>query len=400
MTRIILNGALGKMGRMVTEMAAAEQTLEIVAGVDRFAAGASLSFPLFESLKDGLPEADVIIDFSLPGALPDILSYCHKHRLAAVLATTGYHEEDVAAIREASKTLRIFRSANMSLGINLLMTLSREAASALKGFDIEIVEAHHNTKVDAPSGTALMLAENINRELMDEREFVFGRHTKTERRKPQEIGIHAIRGGTVSGDHSIMFFGQDERVTLAHSAQSRRSYALGSLRAAEFVVRHENGLYNMQDLLTEQYPVTSLLIDKEQAMLTLREVPSSAGSIARIFSRLADEGILVDMISQTAPLQDTQNISFTFPDVELARAQSVLADLSPQNFGPVVKITIEGEGMERQSGVAAKVFKHLAAEDVRILMITTSETKISLLIDEQNEGKAIRSLRAAFKLAH
>jgi 4-hydroxy-tetrahydrodipicolinate reductase len=399
MIRILLNGALGKMGRMITEMAAAEENMEIVAGVDRFAAGAAASFPLFESMGDDLPEADVVIDFSRPDALDGILAFCQRRGVAAVLATTGYREEDLQKIRDSAETTRIFRSANMSLGINLLMTLSREAAAALKDFDIEIVEAHHNTKVDAPSGTALMLADGINRELLDERHYTFGRHTKAERRGRDEIGIHAIRGGTLVGEHSILYIGQDETVTLRHAAQSRRIYALGTLRAAEYLLRCSSGLYDMQDLLLEQYSVTTLLIDKEQSLMSVWDIPAEARAVSAIFGTLAKEGISVDMISQTAPRGGKLDVSFTLPRQDVRGAALALARLAPETGGEVVKLIIEGRGMERQSGVAAKVLSRLAQAGVGILMITTSETKISLLVPLQDETAAIAALREAFQFS-
>ena len=397
MIRILLNGAMGKMGRMVTEMVAAESNMEIVAGVDRFAAGASASFPLSESLDGVKATADVLIDFSGPDALHDILAYCRTREMAVVLATTGYSPEDLAAIAEAAEGMRVFRSANMSIGINLMMDLTRDAAVALKGFDIEIIEMHHNTKADSPSGTALMLADGINKELMNTKRYLFGRHTKTERRKSDEIGIHAIRGGSITGEHRVMYIGQDEQITLTHSASSRRIYAVGALRAAEFLMRSDVGLYNMQDLLLEQASVTSLLIDKEQAMFTAWDVPAQPKVVAGIFSQLGGAGVLVDMISQTSPRNGMLDVSFTLPRGDAAKARDVLADRNPEINEAVIKLTIEGPGMERQSGVAARVLDQLAGADVGILMITTSETKISLLIDEAKEATAIQALRAAFR---
>jgi 4-hydroxy-tetrahydrodipicolinate reductase len=399
MIRIILNGALGKVGRMITELAAYEDEMEIVAGIDKFAAGAGASFPLFEAIGDDVPEGDVLIDFSRPEALRDVLAFCAKRGMAVLLGTTGYTEEDVAFIREMTATLRVFRSANMSLGINLLMDLTREAAATLKGYDIELIEMHHNTKVDAPSGTALMLADGINRELQGGKHYKFGRHTKTERRQPSEIGIHAIRGGTIVGEHEILYIGQDEVISLKHTAQSRRIYAMGALRAAEYVVRCTPGLYNMQNLLAEQYSVTSLMIDNDQAMLTVWDADSTPQSVASLFKALGEAGVLVDMISQTSPRGGKVDVSFSLPREDVAKAMNVLQERQPEQGSPVVKLTIEGQGMEHQSGVAAKVLGHLAQVNVGIVMITTSETKISLLVEEKDEAVAIRQLREAFRFS-
>lgn len=397
MIRILLNGALGKMGRMVTEMVATEDGMEIVAGVDSFAAGASTSFPLFEALAGGLPDADVLVDFSRPDALGGILTYCGDNGLAAVLATTGYTDSDLATIRDAARSMPVFRSANMSIGINLLMDLTREAAAVLKGFDIEIVEMHHNTKVDSPSGTALMLADGINETLMNRREYVFGRHTKTERRRPEEIGIHSVRGGSIAGEHQVLFLGQDEVVSLTHTAASRRIFALGALRAVGFIAGREAGLYSMGDLLSKQYSVTSLAADDSQAMLTAWDVPARPKAIAEIFGTLGEAGILVDMISQTAPRGGVQDVSFTLPRADADRARAILSQYGPEAGEPVVKLTIAGQGMERQSGVAARVLDRLADADVGPLMITTSETRIGLLVAEKEKDRAIAALRAVLE---
>lgn len=398
MLRIIINGALGKMGRMVCEVAALEPDCEIVAGVDRFAAGASASFPLFESLSDTLPEADVLLDFSRPDALDGILEYCLKRNLPAVLSTTGYTADDIQRIADAAMQVPLFQSANMSVGINLLMNLSQEAAKVLKGFDIEIIEAHHNTKVDAPSGTALMLADSVNQGLVEQREYIFGRHTKTERRKPDEIGIHAIRGGTMTGEHTVMYMGQDEFIRLNHQAQSRRIYAVGAIRAAQYLERRPAGLYNMHDLLLEQHSVTALSVDGEQALMTLRDLPGDAASVAGVFEALGKERILVDMISQTAPREGKLDLSFTLPRSDLEAAGKCLGRYQMETSTQVTKITIEGQGMAHQSGVAARLFTNLAERRVRILLITTSETKIGLLVETECADAASDAIRQAFSL--
>lgn len=246
---IILSGAAGYMGRAVASLAA-ERGITVLAGIDRVQG--TCAFPVFSS-PDELPAGgDALIDFSSPDALPDLLAFLTERRMPAVLATTGYSEEQLTAIDRAADKIAIFRSANMSVGIALLQKLCAQAARVLgPDFDIEIVEAHHRRKKDAPSGTALMLYESMARE--QEHSAVYGRHGRDSARTRGEIGIHAVRGGTVTGEHQVLFLGDQERIRLSHSAESRSVFAAGALRAAAFLVGKEPGLYNMSDLLGEAF---------------------------------------------------------------------------------------------------------------------------------------------------
>lgn len=243
MLKILLSGACGRMGRQVAALAE-EENARIVAGVDVHPenAGAFSVYPSFSLVEE---EVDVIVDFSRPEGLSALLAYAKAHRLPAVLAATGYNESDLEAIREAAKEIPIFRSANMSLGVYVLKTLARQAAQLLPGFDIEIIERHHNQKIDAPSGTALMLYDAVS---AADSQPVFGRNGRTQKREKNEIGIHAIRGGTVPGDHEVGFYGPAEVITLAHSAQDRSIFARGALRAARFLRQQPPGEYAMDDL--------------------------------------------------------------------------------------------------------------------------------------------------------
>lgn len=244
--KILISGALGFMGREVAAQAKAND-IEVVCGVD--VVPGTAEYPLYTNFEQ-CPPVDVIIDFSTwkPGA--DLLTYAVKHRIPAVIATTGLSEEQLAAIDEAAKVIPIFRSGNMSLGIALLRALAKKAASVLgESFDIEIVEAHHNRKADAPSGTALMLLDAVKDGCESSREAVFGRHGRDCKRQKQEIGVHALRGGTVTGEHEVMFLGTSERVKISHSAENRSVFAAGALRAAEFLVGQQPGLYSMDDVV-------------------------------------------------------------------------------------------------------------------------------------------------------
>lgn len=244
MLKILLSGACGRMGRQVAALAEDEQA-EIVCGVD-VRAEAWGSFPVYPSFSLVQEEADVIVDFSRPEGLNPLLDYAVEHHLPVVLASTGYNEEDLAAIREAAKSIPVFRSANMSLGVYVLKTLAHQAALLLGDFDIEIIEKHHNQKIDAPSGTALMLYDAVS---SPDTVPTFGRNGRTQKRERNEIGIHAIRGGTVPGEHEVGFYGPSEVVTLSHSAQDRSIFARGALRAARFIAEQPSGEYSMDELV-------------------------------------------------------------------------------------------------------------------------------------------------------
>lgn len=250
MVRIILCGALGKMGRMITQIVSERDDCVIVAGVD--ISEGTANFPIFSAPSKVEVPADVIVDFSHPSALPGVLEYAVKENLPAVLSTTGYSQEQILLIQKASERIPVFFSANMSLGINLLSELAKTAAKVLgTGFDIEIVEMHHNKKIDAPSGTALMLANEISSVLDEKPQYVYDRHEKREKRSQNEIGIHAVRGGTIVGEHEIIFAGTDEVIRLSHSAGSKAVFAAGAINAAVFLQHKPSGMYTMHDLVKD-----------------------------------------------------------------------------------------------------------------------------------------------------
>lgn len=248
-----LSGALGTMGRVITQLASEPGSgVEIIAGADNRAgigtASASLSYPVFEKIVDLPRKPAVVLDFSHPGALPDLLSYCRTGGTALVIATTGYSERETALIKSAAADIPVFFTANMSLGINLLAVLAKQAAAVLGGhFDIEIVEKHHNQKKDAPSGTALMLAKAVADS--ENARLVYDRHSARKARDPDEIGIHSIRGGTIVGEHDVIFAGHDEVITLSHAAASKEVFAAGALSAVRFIAGKKPGLYDMNDVV-------------------------------------------------------------------------------------------------------------------------------------------------------
>lgn len=249
---LLIWGIGGKMGKTLVECLENDEQATITCGVDKFADPSSFNVPVFKNASDINVDVDVLIDFSRPDALDEILEYALKNNVGCVLCTTGYSEAEEAKVNEASKCIPIFRSSNMSVGVNLLINLCRKATQVLnEDFEVEIIEQHHNLKVDSPSGTALSIANAINEEFNNEKEFVYGRHSKTQRRQRSEIGIHAVRGGTIVGKHDVLFIGKDEIVTIAHEAQSKAVFAKGAIKAAKFLNNKKPGMYNMQDLINE-----------------------------------------------------------------------------------------------------------------------------------------------------
>lgn len=249
MIKIILHGCSGRMGHIITDICAKDENTEIVAGVDAFG-DAYAGYPVFRSL-DECPEADVVIDFSTATAIDGLMDYCTQKKLPVVVCTTGLSEAQLELLRTSSEKTAVLKSANMSLGINLLEVLIAESAAKLAsaGFDIEIVEKHHNQKLDAPSGTAIALADAANSALGNEYEFVYDRSQRRAKRPVKEIGISAVRGGSIVGDHDVIFAGQDEVITLSHRAYSRAVFGKGAVEAAKFLAGREAGFYTMSDVL-------------------------------------------------------------------------------------------------------------------------------------------------------
>lgn len=248
MINILLNGCYGHMGQAVIKCAADYENVTIIEGIDLLNKN-DMSFPVYNSFSDVTIRPDVIIDFSHPSVLNDMLMYAISNNVPIVICTTGYSKEEVESIHNASQRIPIFYSGNMSLGINVLIELAKKAASVFgNNFDIEIIEKHHNQKLDAPSGTALMIANGIKEELND-KEFIYDRHERREKRNNSEIGIHSVRGGTIVGEHEVIFAGHDELVTISHQAQSKEVFANGAIKAATFIVGKEPKIYQMSDIL-------------------------------------------------------------------------------------------------------------------------------------------------------
>ena len=251
MLNILLSGCAGYMGRVVTAVAAGDPDVSIVAGIDIGTPAQSVSYPVYAAPVEFTGSADVVVDFSSPSALGGLLAYCISKKTPLILCATGYSPEQLESIDKAAEQIPLFRSGNMSLGINLLADLVRRACAVLgDAYDIEILERHHRRKTDAPSGTALMLADAASSSLPHTYDYVYERQSRRESRRSHEIGISAVRGGTIAGEHEVIFAGLDEVIELKHTASSRDVFAVGAIRAAKFMAKIKKpGRYDMSDVL-------------------------------------------------------------------------------------------------------------------------------------------------------
>jgi 4-hydroxy-tetrahydrodipicolinate reductase len=247
---IIINGSGGRMGHMIAQVVKESGLDKVVAGIDPRGADGSETFPVFSSLADCDVKADVVIDFSGAEAISGMAEALEAKKMPVVVATTGLTEELMGALKELAKTVAVFQAANMSVGINLIKKLAAQTAAAIGDtFDIELIEKHHNQKKDAPSGTAFTLADEINKALDGSLAYVHGRRETAKLREKKELGIHALRGGTIVGEHEVIFAGTDEVITISHAAASRQVFAAGAIKAARFILAQSPGFYTMDDLL-------------------------------------------------------------------------------------------------------------------------------------------------------
>lgn len=252
MTKVIMHGCNGRMGQMIAGLCADDPEITIVAGVDTYTEKKN-DFPVFASITECDMEADAVIDFSNAGAVDGLLDWCVERKVPVVLCSTGLSEAQLEKVNEASRKVAVLKSANMSLGINTLMELLQKAVKvfAPEGFDVEIVEKHHNQKLDAPSGTAIALADSINEAMDGAYEYVYDRSDRRQKRDAKELGISAVRGGTIVGEHEVIFAGTDEVIEFKHTAYSRAVFGKGAIAAAKFLDGKGAGYYSMQDVIAE-----------------------------------------------------------------------------------------------------------------------------------------------------
>lgn len=248
MINLLISGANGRMGKKVYEASLLSEDITAVCGIDIKDDLSNSSFPVYARFENVENKIDVVVDFSAPANLDNVLDFCLKNGVPAVLCATGYTQEQVEKIKETANKIAVFRSGNMSLGVNVLIDIVKKTAKALYGFDVEIIEKHHNNKVDAPSGTALMLADAV-KDVQNDKTYVYGRNGICGKRNPNEIGIHAVRGGNIVGEHDVIFAGNFETITLSHQATDRSVFAEGAIKAAKYIVNKKVGLYNMSDVI-------------------------------------------------------------------------------------------------------------------------------------------------------
>lgn len=250
MVRVIMHGCNGRMGRVVTGLISEDEKITIVAGVDTYT-GVPNDYPVFESIEKCDVDADVVIDFSNAGAVDGLLDYCTEKKLPVVLCSTGLSEEQLKKVEESAKKTAVLKSANMSMGINLLLKLLKDATKVLApaGYDVEIIEKHHNQKLDAPSGTAIALADSINETMENSFEYVYDRSKERKKRGAKEIGISAVRGGTIVGEHEVLYAGADEVIEFKHTAYSRGVFGKGAVEAAKYLAGKPAGRYEMSDVI-------------------------------------------------------------------------------------------------------------------------------------------------------
>ncbi len=403
MIRILLHGICGHMGRAILEAANAQSGLySVVAGVD-CADGSGLPVPVYSNCDSVREQFDVLIDFSVAAALPQTLLFAEKRRVPIVVGTTGLTDRHLRLLQGASEQIPVFQTGNMSLGVNLQLDLIRQAKAALGGgFDVEIIERHHRRKVDAPSGTALMLAKCIQAESPGGSELVFGRHETNKRRTDEEIGLHSVRGGTIVGEHEVLFLGRDEVVEINHRAYSKQVFAVGALRAAGYLIGKHNGLYNMQDVVTESNVASHVSLTEEQAIISIGKLPMDGNLCARILALVAEQNVSVDMISMNFPAERGGSLGFTVAERCLSDASNALMPLiaeqgvSIRTESGMAKITIEGSGMPLRCGVAADLLGILSGASIAVRLITTSETKIELCVSAAQAARAVSKIESQF----
>ena len=388
MIRIAISGACGRMGRALYDFIRNRADLQAVFGVDTYCGDAD--FPIFDSFEGCTLDADVVVDFSSPSALDGILNYAESTGARVVLATTGYSTEQLERIKYFSKRVAIFQSANMSLGVSLLGQLTKDATRFLKGYDVEVVETHHNKKADAPSGTALTLARDINSVLDGSLSLVCGR--TNGKRGVNDLTIHSIRGGTAIGKHSVMFFGGGENLTLTHEAESKDVFICGTLRAISFIITRQTGIYTMKDLLAHCKPALSISTSAEYSIISFVGVDEK--DITTLFKSIYDNNLPVDDLCLFEAIDGSFNLSISFKGDDNS-LNTLASDITFTRTDSIGKITLAGV---EAKDIQFEILRLLKSVGAKIHMLSTSESTLSVFVDE---GKLVQSeyaLKSYFKI--
>jgi 4-hydroxy-tetrahydrodipicolinate reductase len=345
--------------------------------------------------------AAIVIDFSHPTLVVHLLPQAAAKKMAVVIATTGLEETQQNSYSPIESN-PIFYSATCP-GLQSGEDLIKNRFRVGRGFDIEIIEAHHRYKKDAPSGTALLLLQGLNEVLEPPMAPVNGRDSKDRLRTVNEIGIHAVRGGTLVGEHDVIFAGTDELVQVSHKAYSRQIFASGALKAARYIAAKRPGFYSMDKMIGEDNVVTKLYVADNEVLITIGNIPAKMSVVTSLYGSLSNDDINIDMISQTLQPGDLMTISFSLFSRDLEKAEKIIKNLIgeyPTVFyrcdSDIAKITVEGPGMEQQSGVAYKFFACLEKDQITVKAVSTSETKISAIVNSADREAASSLLKDAF----
>ncbi|MBQ4062353.1 MAG: 4-hydroxy-tetrahydrodipicolinate reductase [Christensenellaceae bacterium] len=392
MIKVIICGINGKMGQVTSASVKKAEGMELVGGIDIVPDAIKNDVPVFDNIADCNVDADVIIDFSRPAALEGNLRYAANNNCAIIIATTGYSAEQKAMIKEASKSIPVFFSANMSLGVNMQFELVRQISDFYgEAADIEIIERHHNLKVDAPSGTALALADIINDSHYGRLNYKYGRNPDDGRRDKSELGIHSIRGGTFVGEHDVMFITDSEVLTVTHTAQTKQVFADGAIRAVYFISGRKNGLYSMKDIVYQTKTVTSIKCTDDVSLITVSG-GEGAGFAGKILGIIADAGIVVDVII----MGNNGSISFSVPGKDSEKALSLLEGENANAINGLSKISVSGLGMELMHGVAVNLFAAIGKSGADIQAVTTSETEMEFLVETKYAPAAVMAVEKEY----
>jgi len=393
MIRIVIMGICGQMGHALYHAAAESSEFTVTAGVDRLA-DAAFACPIYERLDDITEDFDAIIDFSVPAVLEDELRYAREHHKPVVVCTTGLTDTHNASLREASAVIPVFNSGNMSIGVNLQMQLLRQASAALgTGFDVEIVERHHRKKVDAPSGTALMLANAVNSQRESALIHKYGRSEKNRRRPDDEIGFHSVRGGTIVGEHEVSFIGQDEIIEITHKAFSKRVFAEGALRAAAYLTTKDKGFYDMEMLLSEE-DASANLFTEQPVVLLMTSVPSEeTAQLSDAVDALSKDGTAM-IVSAYLPISDNRaGFCTALQAADLGDALEALQPL--QVAHETLDVQVQGGVTLLRTAKGAEILPALMKAGVHPLLMNTQVNGIALCVKNSEKERAVDVLKTA-----
>lgn len=400
-TKILLVGVNGAMGHLLRETFTAAPEFEVAAGIDLAPDARENPFPVFPSLAECTVEADLLVDFSKPGALDANLNYARSRHMPMIIATTGYSAAQRESIAAAAREIPIFFAANMSLGVNLQLQLCQQAAKFFGDqADIEILEKHHNRKVDAPSGTALLLADGMNDAMGGIYHYQCGRAGGDCKRKPREIGIQAIRGGNIAGDHEVYFITNEEILTIAHHSENRRVFAAGALRAARFLAGKPAGLYSMQDVLAQKEAAKKAKVESDVAILTVKNASCTISYLARLMAALSQAGIEANLLNQSAASQGRIDFSFALQSGNLLEAEKCIQQSAPgidyMIQRGLTKYTVCGPDAVLSGKKCTALLEKLAARYIDILMLCMLDNKLVFFTEAEYQSEVAAFLDQCF----